>query len=1117
MTLNLHLIPMETLDSESLQNVFMTAVYNNRTNSNTYYTIIDNLPELLMKYIHNPLKPQEGTLAFQQVVYILHQLYPNTPVEWKKQFVDHLKQPYADVTTPSVFKDVLTTIGYALLNVYVAEAIKKLVPACPTPKLSIRNINEEVNAVYFAETLGVSIADNVAVKVKPHDTPFWYPDDSPILKQLGRQPEFRPVCDTDPEYDPEKHPYKIHFNGKTYDLTMFALWLDEAFGQSTKKKGIQFSTVSTRQMRQYNDELFLPEIKGWMPKRTLLKTKTAIGTPVDVNAKPDWNAPAWRMYDNMNRTNRYVDMKFLNDASGMRFSPLKQIFALRGYQIRESDRLSSGKDIIETLEDLIELFVYNFTDTYYMEPTINDITPYRNSQPTLYQGTFQTKQGLIDNYPDMVYEIDKDGNVIKDPNHIKKNRSFIQMTSASLAVNLIAPNEPVKDYKTVNYLFPAQTYIDRHPELKEQGIKQIDVLETVYDIIKKLYKEHQHVIDEFKPIYDYFKSFVGKNFNDSKQYVEDYGHDGYLPDELEPQNIYAIPKPDKLVMPYYFKDGTHSGSVAQFGVGGLHGQELNVWLYSASERQLSRLQAFVQQAKDEYGDAVALRQSAHKHPNPSPALEKNAKEWVTIGGKEYRYKEVISSPTIAKSTFKEVPEVNWYKANKAGVLEIMDKWKFTSVGYMNHEDFKSYYPNELRFMDAFYNFLTNQDRLGELYDVKETYGALIKQAQKDGDFTLADALGVKREGAKLGLNSSTGKSAVTNDPQKGIYQENNLRANNKIFAMRVIGQLNTFIIALFQAYEGARMPSTNTDGLFTILGKELNNFLLEEVKKHINIGIPIEPEREFVISKDTNNRVEFDCDDYEKARVLAVGGASTGAYFGVPLRNTIDHPAILDWFLVEYMKYKTMVERDWLMIQPFDREFATTLIQKAKDTFTHKGELLHRLQHIMSSKQNEKQNSFYYMMIDKDNKNPNNIINLQKQNRVYYVHDDYKGAHYLRQASLRKSDSKNATHDPLAVHVLRHHGVTEHDYNGKYATSPKIKGLDLNIKALICNEDLWHLSDEMEQHLIDSINWDVYLDMLDDTYTNSWMNVIPEEEIENAKTVVFDENYYQKQLAKASA
>ena len=69
MTLNLHLIPMETLDSESLQNVFMTAVYNNRANSNTYYTIIDNLPELLMKYIHNPLKPNEGTLAFQQVAY----------------------------------------------------------------------------------------------------------------------------------------------------------------------------------------------------------------------------------------------------------------------------------------------------------------------------------------------------------------------------------------------------------------------------------------------------------------------------------------------------------------------------------------------------------------------------------------------------------------------------------------------------------------------------------------------------------------------------------------------------------------------------------------------------------------------------------------------------------------------------------------------------------------------------------------------------------------------------------------------------------------------------------------------------------------------------------------
>ncbi len=38
-----------------------------------------------------------------------------------------------------------------------------------------------------------------------------------------------------------------------------------------------------------------------------------------------------------------------------------------------------------------------------------------------------------------------------------------------------------------------------------------------------------------------------------------------------------------------------------------------------------------------------------------------------------------------------------------------------------------------------------------------------------------------------------------------------------------------------------------------------------------------------------------------------------------------------------------MVDKDLLLVQPFDRDLAYKLIDKAKDTFTHPGELLHRL------------------------------------------------------------------------------------------------------------------------------------------------------------------------------
>ena len=58
--------------------------------------------------------------------------------------------------------------------------------------------------------------------------------------------------------------------------------------------------------------------------------------------------------------------------------------------------------------------------------------------------------------------------------------------------------------------------------------------------------------------------------------------------------------------------------------------------------------------------------------------------------------------------------------------------------------------------------------------------------------------------------------------------------------MRIIGQIFAWRIGQAQVYEGARIPSTNTDGLFTIMDETLNNKILDEQSKHINVDI--EPE-----------------------------------------------------------------------------------------------------------------------------------------------------------------------------------------------------------------------------------------------------------------------------------
>ena len=75
-----------------------------------------------------------------------------------------------------------------------------------TGEIFLHNLTTELGTRQMAKTFGISDAEKVNIK----ESESSFPDD------------FRIVCDTDPEYDSNIHPYIFSYNGYQYDSTMLA-------------------------------------------------------------------------------------------------------------------------------------------------------------------------------------------------------------------------------------------------------------------------------------------------------------------------------------------------------------------------------------------------------------------------------------------------------------------------------------------------------------------------------------------------------------------------------------------------------------------------------------------------------------------------------------------------------------------------------------------------------------------------------------------------------------------------------------------------------------------------------------------------------------------------------
>lgn len=558
--------------------------------------------------------------------------------------------------------------------------------------------------------------------------------------------KFRPVCDTDPDYDETKHPYLMGYNSYNYDTTMLALYLSDVFPIRTEYDGkkyfskMVFNPITAKLMREYNNELFLPQFKENMPSRLL----QAFDYDSLEWSKPDYANLSNKIRKSMLMSGRHLDVARLNEKQSK--VGLKRLLGMLGYQILESDKLGQGQDTIENTDQLLDLIAYNVSDVVNLEKLFYDQT---------YKAAFDLKKRLLKTYPELVYDRIK-GQYKPDirPNRVRRDRMTIDSSSAQIATKCLCPYDHLSDIPCVSFMYPSER------KAKELGVPRKNILEESKKFFYNLFPQPE-IRAQFDRVYNYYKSIEGKNFNESKSFVDDWGN---KPEYQLPTNLNAIPKSDCNLI-YYYADGTPSSCFAGFSTGGVHGAEYNQLLYLDDVRKFE-------------ANLTDLNYVKSCYPNPIDC--KKAKKITMPDGRVIPSTKFLKSGSTLKNAFYKPLEEKrplLFVLNDDGSTKLNPRYTFTSADPTTHEDFCSYYPSLLMMMSAFWNDGLGYDRYAEIFEDKQKYGKLKKDKsyppEKREEFSILQA------GTKLILNSASGAADAN--------FESSIRMNNQIISMRIIG------------------------------------------------------------------------------------------------------------------------------------------------------------------------------------------------------------------------------------------------------------------------------------------------------------------------------------------
>lgn len=912
---------------------------------------------------------------------------------------------------------------------------------------------------------------------------FGAKDDNGLFEKLaaGNNGFSMFTYDTDANYSDDKDCFLMGYNSFNYDTTMYALYVSEAFWVNGEK--LDFKPPTARTMRDYNDCLFTPQYKERMPS-FLQRDKQG--------GKSGYSNRENIIRNNMIRSGRYIDVALLNEK--MQKVALKRVLGMLGFQILESDKLRNDKATLTTVEELANLIAYNISDVVNLHELF--------CHP-VYRDNFALKKGLLTTYPELIYNKFPDSYKPDiRPDNVRKDRLYIDSSSAKLAARTLCPYGNLNDIEAVSFMYPSEA------KAKELGIPRVNVLDEARKFFYGLYPDRPDLQAEFDRIYFYYKNNIeGRNFNDSNEYAE-YWSKKNNKKALPAYTMSEIPKCN-LTLPYFTKTGEKSNCYVVFGVGGIHGAEYNKKLFEqdyAAYEEIEKLHTAVRIA---FPDPLMLKQ---KDP-------KTKKAWhFEYNGKVYKSSEFLKTGSTAKNAewkdiTKKKPQL--FKMNSKGGYELNKKYTYTSAADSNHEDFTSYYPNLLIMLQAFLNEGLGYDRYAEIFENKQKYGKLMKKAG------ISDAekyhYGNLREGTKLILNSASGAADCN------YYTP--IRMNNQIMSMRIIGQLFTWRIGQAQTFEGASIISTNTDGLFTVFDAEENARILE--REAANINVAIEPEFCHLVSKDSNNRIEID----ENGKIITASGGSLSCYKRPNPTKSLAHAAILDYALCEYLRNADNIH--WkspnYMSEPFDMDKGRVILYNARFAFPDKARYLNMFQTIIASSIGSQTYIFgetdnlqgYKQFINEIPFNQDlfnaaceskDINIMSHYNRIFFVKNEFKNygkeIYMLRNAVARvvtpaqkltrkKNNQVLIQHDPYAKAMLEKYGLFEKDIpEGKEAKITKVSGIDLDWHVHIDNRSLYELSDSELQLLIDNLDMDKYLTLLAESFNKNWRNMDSREENE---------------------
>ena len=872
---------------------------------------------------------------------------------------------------------------------------------------------------------------------------------------------FRIVCDTDTDYDENEHAFMFGYNSFNYDTTVLAEFFYDVFpvGQNVRS----FIKTTAKQMRNFNDSLFTERFKKNMPSRLTV-------TGLRDYESPDYSDPRWRIRKNMLYTGRHLDVARLNEKQSK--VGLKRLLGMLGYQILESDKLGAGVDHIDNLDQLLDLFAYNASDVINLRELFHH---------PFYQGQFSLKQGLLKTYPELIYDRIY-GQYKPDikPNRVRRDRLTIDSSSAQFATKALCPYDHLSDIPTVSYMYPSER---KCAELAAEGkpVRRVNVLEESKKFFYQHFSAYPEACAAFDKVYAYYKSIEGKNFNDSDFYVQDFGTNGMLPPELKPHVLSEIER-DENCMFYYNADGTPSRCFVTFSTGGIHGAEYNRDLYLADLAEWKAKMYDMERVKMQYPDPLDLRDAK------TIELDGETRKWSEFirSGMTIKKMKAMSPDERKAKCYKDFADDQpvVFKRLDNGNTALNKSYVYTSASLTNHEDFTSYYPNMLRMLSAFWNEGLGVDRYGEIFDDKQRYGKLMKDKTKSE--AERDFYSVKRNGTKLILNSASG-AGDTNFKSP-------IQMNNRIVSMRIIGQLFTWRIGQAQTLKGAAIPSTNTDGLYSVMEETVNNLIL--AKESADIGVEIEPEPIYLISKDTNNRLEMDPDT---GKIVSASGGSLACRKDTDPTKALPHPAIIDWALSEYLVVAALGYKDLAIDKPFDETIERSILMSAKDKF-EPAHLLRMFQNVLASSPG----SMNYIFGLTDDA-PDAPIIMQHYNRVFVVKDHTPNAIHLMaangkvitasmKAKRQREGERAQQNDPMALSVLLANGVKTTDIpRGKEAVVKSVTNIRPNWYMLVENKSLMTMSDARRQEILDCIDYDKYLLMLKNAYEDNWRNTAPEQ------------------------